>query len=278
MFHATKKNVMNTTQRRVLAQLRENTGRSLYDSGGAYGRQWERNRVRDLVSEPEIGMDIQVEYPRKGFLIPDHYGVGQLRLTASANTYHWMTRLLRHSHYARCMERRLNKLIQQAGEKHEDDSYWKLFERVTGEVLRQDGCDGTLDQAWSSAIIQLGGRHLLAISLHNGADIRSGWTYAALYEGMLFDPAITAIGGCYGPAVGQLDIHGERTELQRRFEWETTDGVHWKALHMGSNLEGIPATIFEEDLQEEGAGPMTYFDGKRLFCPFTGEPITFHLS
>ncbi len=38
----------------ILGQLRENTGRHMLDSGGAYGRHWERNQLRDFEAEPEI--------------------------------------------------------------------------------------------------------------------------------------------------------------------------------------------------------------------------------
>lgn len=35
---------MDITKKMILAQLQENTGRALCDSGGAYGRHWERNQ------------------------------------------------------------------------------------------------------------------------------------------------------------------------------------------------------------------------------------------
>lgn len=46
---------MNITQETILGQLKENTGRHMLDSGGAYGRSWERNQKKtwdDLVKGP----------------------------------------------------------------------------------------------------------------------------------------------------------------------------------------------------------------------------------
>lgn len=36
---------LTSTERVLIAMLTENTGRHMLDSGGAYGRNWERNRV-----------------------------------------------------------------------------------------------------------------------------------------------------------------------------------------------------------------------------------------
>ena len=37
----------------LIGMLRENTGRRFLDSGGAYGRNWERNQSREFINEPE---------------------------------------------------------------------------------------------------------------------------------------------------------------------------------------------------------------------------------
>lgn len=51
---------LNETQRVILAMLRENTGRHFLDSGGAYGRSWERNQTRDLVNAPASTLEARV--------------------------------------------------------------------------------------------------------------------------------------------------------------------------------------------------------------------------
>jgi hypothetical protein len=44
-----------TTEQIIERMLTENTGRHFLDSGGAYGRNWERNQGRDFESEPVVG-------------------------------------------------------------------------------------------------------------------------------------------------------------------------------------------------------------------------------
>jgi hypothetical protein len=42
------------TQTVLLEMFQENTGAHMLDSGGAYGRNWERNQGKDLFEEPMI--------------------------------------------------------------------------------------------------------------------------------------------------------------------------------------------------------------------------------
>ena len=42
------------TETVILEQLRENTGTHFLDSGGAYGRHWQRNQHRNIHAEPEV--------------------------------------------------------------------------------------------------------------------------------------------------------------------------------------------------------------------------------
>ena len=47
---------LTLTQKKILEQLQENTGRHLLDSGGAYGRNWERNQKKtwEELTQPEV--------------------------------------------------------------------------------------------------------------------------------------------------------------------------------------------------------------------------------
>lgn len=48
-----RKPKLSRTERVIFSMLTENTGRHMLDSGGAYGRHWERNRQRDITQDPE---------------------------------------------------------------------------------------------------------------------------------------------------------------------------------------------------------------------------------
>ncbi len=60
---------MNLTDRRIIDRLKENTGTHMLDSGGAYGRNWERNQGKDFVNEPYATVTFGggVEYYRSLF-------------------------------------------------------------------------------------------------------------------------------------------------------------------------------------------------------------------
>jgi hypothetical protein len=48
------------TQKVLAEMLTENTGRHMLDSGGAYGRNWERNQgitVEDFINSPKVNVD-----------------------------------------------------------------------------------------------------------------------------------------------------------------------------------------------------------------------------
>jgi len=53
---------MTQTEKVLLEMLRENTGVHFLDSGGAYGRHWERNQERDIVHEPPVIVDIEDDW------------------------------------------------------------------------------------------------------------------------------------------------------------------------------------------------------------------------
>ena len=49
-----------TTAEVIADMLRENTGKHFLDSGGAYGRHWERNQDRDFSAEPYAEVEFNV--------------------------------------------------------------------------------------------------------------------------------------------------------------------------------------------------------------------------
>ena len=53
---------MNNTLETVIdSMLKENTGRHFLDSGGYYGRSWERNQDRDFEKEPSCRVDVDTD-------------------------------------------------------------------------------------------------------------------------------------------------------------------------------------------------------------------------
>lgn len=76
-----------STEEVLLGMLKENTGRHMLDSGGAYGRMWERNQTRDLAAEPET----RIKFSRYGRT--KEYS----EISVTHSTYHFLRNNLRFS-------------------------------------------------------------------------------------------------------------------------------------------------------------------------------------
>lgn len=63
----------------ISEMLTENTGTAAMDSGGAYGRNWQRNQGRDFEAEP--ARSLGVTWFREG---------DEFRPDVSINVYHWL--------------------------------------------------------------------------------------------------------------------------------------------------------------------------------------------
>lgn len=168
-----------TTEEAVIGMLTENTGSHFLDSGGAYGRNWERNQKRDFAKEPRIttrfsmwGNDLEVE--------------------ASISTYHWMVRNLE-------FDPEMQARLDQYADDHHDDNWFEIAEGFAEQDQQRMndewGCDSKhfprttntynetdhwdLDQTLQ--FIELAGEggydstHLI-LQVHGGCDVRGGYT------------------------------------------------------------------------------------------------------
>lgn len=67
----------------VSSMLKENTGKHMLDSGGAYGRSWERNQNRDFTKEPRATLEFSA-YTNK------ETGETKLGIIPTINLYAWL--------------------------------------------------------------------------------------------------------------------------------------------------------------------------------------------
>src|SRR5690349_3304358 len=65
------------TKKVLASMMRENTGASILDSGGAYGRSWQRNLTRKFWEEPETTMHVRVYDGHASFEV-------------THNVFHWL--------------------------------------------------------------------------------------------------------------------------------------------------------------------------------------------
>lgn len=139
---------MNKTKELLISMLKENTGKALGDSGGAYGRNWERNQDVDFESEPKITID--------------DYGI-------TVSLYHYLSELLEVDDLAA----ELNKYVDKINEGAKDSNGW-----VTGDYIHWTG--DMLDHLFENKEMYKFCQHFSA--KHNTYGLRHGNNIHSLAE------------------------------------------------------------------------------------------------
>jgi hypothetical protein len=155
----------------LAAMLTENTGRHMLDSGGAYGRSWERNQgktVETFIAAPAVTLDT--------------YGV-------TLDIFHWLRDRLEY-------DAELDRKLEVWNALYYADSAWlEVMETfaakvATGDVsgsLSDGYCSGTYNsynhENALSQTIQFTlfddpeyGEPIVLLQIHGGADVRGGYT------------------------------------------------------------------------------------------------------
>lgn len=275
------------TQKVLASMLRENTGRALLDSGGAYGRNWERNALRPFWEAPAT-------------TITGHAYNGKLDLSVTHSVFHWLVDRLE---YSRGMTRRLRALG-----KREDLYGMQLAERFP-EYLRERGeavggigedpCtvntyngEDLLSQVLQFVYFTVGeGRGLrtefVALQIHGGCDVRGGYTDPVVFEVTddlaIFNNANASI----WPDPGEVKIKQAKIDAQQPLppgdigedlgdiNWTTDDGCHWYfqgtsgSGYTDKQLDKLPAKAIEERSDWKKGTVCVLPDGSVL-CPFSG--------
>lgn len=171
---------------KVLADMfTENTGRHMLDSGGAYGRNWERNVGRDVesfLSAPEVTID------RWGCVTVD--------------AFHWLRDRVEYD----ARWDRVFRLWTALDEDANGDHYWlESMERFAARVESGDAegritselggtfntynGEDSLSQTLQFAIFSVpaghwcdGGQTLLLLQVHGGCDVRGGYTAPRVFR------------------------------------------------------------------------------------------------
>lgn len=160
-------------KRAIQEMLTENTGCSILDSGGAYGRGWEKNRSRDFKNENPIAVEIWDD-----------------AVDIQYNVYHYLVNFLEITEESR----ELDKILQKAIKLHDNDSYLADMEDF-GEELVQDGyTDKGITNTYNfdtilSDVLQYGilvnddtDEYFIILQIHNGCDIRGGYTKPRVFS------------------------------------------------------------------------------------------------
>lgn len=296
-----------TTESILKSMLTESTGRHMLDSGGAYGRNWERNQGRDFDSEPET--TIKFEYWRGPDGKPSWY------LDVTHNVYHWLRERLEYapeldahlwawaeseerdepgSPYLGDPEEWLEERFPDAGGIYGDG------EPVTVNTYNGEDC---LPQVLQYVYFEIPDGEFegtyVALSIHGGCDVRGGYTWVHVFEASIEDYSIldNARFSLYvdEETIPDRDAGPMLPGMEDAFEPVDPDECRWYS-YDGYNVEndyrrdlcpeGTEPVFFEEDehgvyRDEEGrdlddvrgTGVLCIDDEGRGWCPYTGGRI-----
>lgn len=154
----------------ISAMLKEDTGTSPVDSGALYGRHWERNKDVDFENTPEVEIDASTL--DEGDEIP-----------VRINIYHMFVKNLGLDPLSRKFNQKFNKMgnwgrqpgLSDEAVKWLENSLSINFDKVYW--YSSQNSNASFSQAFEYVVL---GDYLL-LRVHNGADLRMGWTNAKLF-------------------------------------------------------------------------------------------------
>ncbi len=162
---------LTLTQKKIIEMLTEDTGCHMLDSGGISGRQWQRNQGRKFIDEPETNLDAS-----NGYIDVTH------------NIFHWLSERLE---YLPDMQRRFTRFANREDQK--DESWFKCVENFIEYLKKKhdiggglgdiepwilNTCNGEdcLSQGMQFSYFTIDDESVIALFIHGGADVRSGYT------------------------------------------------------------------------------------------------------
>ena len=159
------KTLTTTNTAEVLAAMfTENTGAHFLDSGGAYGRNYERHAgktARDFLNAPAVNN------------CGDYFTV---------NAFHWLNDRLS---YSPVMDSAFQTYLDQSEEHYLTDM--EEFPTTLGAeniyTINTYNGDDALDQTLQFTQFEVGGRYYYALQVHGGCDVRGGYTRPRIFEG-----------------------------------------------------------------------------------------------
>lgn len=207
---------MDKTKEVIKEMLTENTGRHFLDSGGAYGRNWERNQDRDFESEPHTHYEADV------------YD-GKAQVWATHNIYHWLAERL--WYYEELDERFHKEFVPQYEEEHGTQHWLALMEAFPAWLEETDGGiygegqpftvnsyngEDALSQVIQYAYFEYDQEVIYLLQIHGGCDVRGGYTAPRVFsDSGMMDQSL------------MYNAHATLYCPECHANWYTDDNYHW---------------------------------------------------
>ena len=164
---------MRTIEKILKDLFTENTGKNFLDSGGIYGRAWERNQTRDFDSEPPAKIE---------------YWDGKFEYV-TVNTYHYFKQVLDVDDVTETVNKYLRENnIHWTGEvEHEHFEELGFYDVELLNEWNTYNSENNTDHVFQGKFVKIDGEAYVLLQLHLGCDVRGGYSDVQLFklEGML---------------------------------------------------------------------------------------------
>ena len=247
---------MNTREA-LSGMFKEKTPTSILDSGGAYGRHFEKNQGRNFTKEPDGQVEVEND--------------GEVGLSMSSYAY-----LNGHTEYAEKLDHDFNAFAHLRD--NEEDAWEKVIERwikKIGAKLVGSGNtynnDTLLSQDYQTHTFEKDDIFYTLLQIHGGCDIRGGYTAPKVFE--LGDE------DAYHSFLRDASEASAYCNKDSNHSWDTEDaGYHWyfggstanagefdwKNINKKNGRAYCPCggKIFFVVRSSEGGGDAPYYDHK----------------
>lgn len=166
----------NETEQTIVDMLQENTGAHILDSGGAYGRAWQRNRkIKDFKALPELHVKISQQWGIELNIDIFKYLTNFLELTDTAKQFQAEFEAYKNAHpdnwELTCME-------EFADLKNSEDTH---NHTATNTYNYENALAGTLQYVLFSMDEYADDTYII-LQIHGGCDVRGGYTDAKIFK------------------------------------------------------------------------------------------------
>lgn len=242
--------------------LTENTGEHFLDSGGAYGRHWQRNADKDFDAEPQSWLRAYLYTPRDGS--------PTLELDVTHSVYHF---ILDRTAYRPDVDEHFREWCAENGQypdfsgmeayaedfHDEDNPYGHIYPITVNTYNHESVLSQTLQ--YTSLYHKYFDQWVHLIQIHGGCDVRGGYTDARAFETYSSDsedPYPLADDGRYSiswyvdnPHKDQLRLDGASEPESWRIYWSFDGGHYGHADGWDERTQSSPQDLWEYPVIED---------------------------
>ena len=257
------------TERKIADMLQENTGIHMLDSGSAYGRHWQENRlITDFRQNPNPIVRINA---------PHYYtdSEGKKRkmppeISIYYDTFHYLNNFLELDEKAK----ELQKQFEEYAELPENqDVGWLALAKEFLQNLHKENkdseyygitntynYDNIIYQVLQYGIIEIDSEDYILLQIHNGCDVRGGYTKPQFFRLLDLD--------YFDIAQSEIRMFCKCGHCSA---YSDDSGYNWYAEDNGNKINPIKRIRFKRHPQKE-------YDKDSVYCKKCGSEITFYVT